>query len=67
MAGPKYSMPSKPPAALPPQIPGPGTYNSEKLKSAGRSKASIVFGTGPKLPEDITTAKIVPGPGTYKL
>jgi len=60
-------MPSKPPEPLPPQVPGPGTYNSEKLKSANRSKASIVFGNAVKLAEEITTAKIVPGPGTYKV
>jgi hypothetical protein len=60
-------MPSKPPAPLPPQVPGPGTYSTDKLKAAGHSKASIVIGTGPKLAEDLTTSKIVPGPGTYKL
>ena len=46
-------------------MPGPGTYDTDKLKSAGHSKASIVIGTGPKLAEDMTTVKIVPGPGTY--
>ncbi len=48
-------------------MPGPGTYDTERLKSATRSKAAIVFGTGPKLAEEATTAKIVPGPGAYKL
>jgi Sperm-tail PG-rich repeat len=65
--GPKYSMPSKPAPSQPPLVPGPGTYNAERLKSAGRSKASIKFGTEAKLPEDQTTVKLVPGPGTYKL
>ena len=60
-------MPSKPPEPQPPLVPGPGTYNTDKLKSAGRSKASIVFGSGPKLAEDLSTAKLVPGPGSYKL
>lgn len=64
--GPAFSVASKPPALEPLKVPGPGTYDTDKLKNTSRSKASIVFGSAQRDPKDFSTLKIVPGPGTYR-
>jgi hypothetical protein len=45
--------------------PGPGTYKLEKF-NVGKSKSTIVIGNEPRLPEDLSSTKAVPGPGSYK-
>ncbi len=42
--GPAFSVASKPPLLEPFKIPGPGTYETDKIKNSKKTKASIVFG-----------------------
>jgi hypothetical protein len=50
-----------------PTVPGPGAYNTNKSLEIKRREPTVVFGNGPKAAADLSTRRIVPGPGMYKL
>lgn len=44
-------------------VPGPGQYSMEKSFLVKKREPSIVFGKGDRLEKDISSRRIVPGPG----
>lgn len=50
----------------PERSPGPDAYNGfQSVSVVKRTYPSFIFGHGPKTERDLTTRKIVPGPGAY--
>eukprot|EP00347_Sterkiella_histriomuscorum_P004104 403361737 len=66
--GRQFSLSSRYKQDKPKDTPGPDAYNSliPGLQTQ-KKQPSFVFGHGPKTARDLTSRRIVPGPGTYDL
>ena len=58
-------MPGKPPDKETNLNPGAGSYDVKKFDIG--THTSVKIGTGPKVGQDLSSRKIVPGPGNYSL